>query len=115
MLPYNKKLVQNSRKLRKGMTDAELLLWSKIRLKQLKGYQFYWQKIIGDYIVDFFSPKAKLVIEVDGSQHSEGEMVEKDRARDDFLRGRGLKVIRYNDSEVLNNIEGVAETILRYL
>lgn len=56
--------------LRKNMTEAEKILWSKIRRKQLKGYQFYRQRVIGNYIVDFLCPKARLVIEVDGGQHS---------------------------------------------
>jgi very-short-patch-repair endonuclease len=53
------------------MTDSERLLWSRIRRKQLKGYQFYRQKVIGNYIVDFCCPAAKIIVEVDGSQHSE--------------------------------------------
>ena len=55
------------------------------------------QRIIGDYIVDFFCPRAKLVIEVDGSQHYSDEMVEADRKRDDYLKNQGLKVLRYID------------------
>jgi len=59
----------HARKLRKNMKDVENLLWTKLRKKQLKGYQFYRQKIIGNYIVDFLCPRANVVIEVDGSQH----------------------------------------------
>ncbi len=66
MLSYNKSLKQFSRNLRKNMTDAERLLWSRIRRKQLKRLQFYSQKIIGNYIVDFYCPELKLVIEIDG-------------------------------------------------
>ena len=69
MLNYNKNLKQVSQKLRGSMTDAELLLWSKLKGKQVKGLQFYRQKIIGNYIVDFYCAKAGLVIEVDGGQH----------------------------------------------
>ena len=69
MLHYNKNLMKYARELRKNMTDAERLLWSKIRGKQLKGYQFYRQKILGNYIVDFHCPKANLIIELDGGQH----------------------------------------------
>jgi hypothetical protein len=60
MLQYDKGLKQFSRTLRKNMTDAEILLWAKIRGGQLKGHQFYRQKVIGNYIVDFYCPKAKL-------------------------------------------------------
>jgi very-short-patch-repair endonuclease len=66
MLPFNKRLKILARELRKNMTDAGKLLWSKIRRKQLKGYQFYRQKNIGDYIVDFYCPAGKLIVEVDG-------------------------------------------------
>jgi very-short-patch-repair endonuclease len=69
MLSYNKSLKQLSRNLRRNMTDAEMLLWSKLRGKQLKGLQFYRQKIIDNCIADFYCPKSKLVIEVDGGQH----------------------------------------------
>src|SRR3972149_4588303 len=69
MLYYNRGLKQLSRVLRKNMTESERLLWAQIRRKQLKGKQFYRQKIIGDYIVDFFCPSARLIVQVDGSQH----------------------------------------------
>ena len=90
MLTYNSNLIKYSRKLRKNMTNAERNLWSKIRMKQINSYQFYRQRIIGDYIVDFFCPRAKLVIEVDGSQHYSDEMVEADRKRDDYLKNQGI-------------------------
>jgi very-short-patch-repair endonuclease len=69
MLFYNTKLKKYSQELRKNMTEAEKLLWSKLRRKQLKDSQFYRQRIIGNYIVDFYCPKSKLIIEVDGGQH----------------------------------------------
>ena len=111
MLPYNKNLKQYSRQLRGNMTDAERHLWAKIRVKQLKGYQFYRQKPIGDYIVDFYCPRAKLVIEIDGSHHLVGETIEYDRIRDDYLCSLGLRVLRFTNNDVLGNIEGVIERI----
>lgn len=66
MLPYSKNLKEPSRTLRKEMTDAEQALWSRLRGKQILGVQFYRQKPIGPYIVDFYAPAAKLIIEVDG-------------------------------------------------
>jgi len=111
MLPYNGKLKQLSRELRKNMTDAERHLWTKIRMKQLKGYQFYRQKPIGDYIVDFFCPRAKLVIEIDGSQHFSGDMPQYDRTRDEYLSSLGLRVLRFTNTDVLTRIEGVVERI----
>ena len=94
------------------MTDAERKLWSKIRLKQLNGYQFYRQMIIGNYIVDFCSPALKLVIEVDGSQHYSRDTASIDKTRDKYLKDCGFKILRFNDYEVLTNINGVVENIL---
>jgi very-short-patch-repair endonuclease len=94
------------------MTDAERRLWSKIRLKQLNGYQFYRQRVIGSYIVDFYSPALKMIIEVDGSQHYSGDMVTADKIREKYLQDYGLKVLRFNDYEVLTNSSGVVEKIL---
>ena len=112
MLPYNVNLKQLSRQLRENMTDAERYLWAKIRMKQLKGYQFYRQKPIGDYIVDFFCPRAKLVVEIDGSQHFSDEMAEYDRIRDEYIRSLGLRVLRFTNTNVLTHIEGVVENII---
>ena len=95
MLPRNKHLKQPARKLRNGMTKAERLLWARIRRKQLKGVQFYRQKVIGNYIVDFHCHKANLVIEVDGRQHYTEEGRAKDAARDAYLASLGLTVRRY--------------------
>jgi very-short-patch-repair endonuclease len=90
-------------------------LWSRIRGKQLKGRQFYRQKTIGGYIVDFYCPKAKLVIELDGGQHYTDEGKEKDRVRDEFLAREGLTVLRFSDREVLTQTDGVLEKIWRCL
>ena len=111
MLPYNKNLKEASRQLRKDMTEAEKLFWSGVRRKQLSGVQFYRQKIIGDYIVDFYCPKASLVIEVDGSQHCEETGVEADMFRDDCLRSLGLRVLRFSNREVLENMADVLEAV----
>ncbi len=115
MLSYNKSLKQMSRNLRRNVTDAERLLWSKIRGKQLKGFQFYRQKIIGNYIADFYCSKSKLVIEVDGGQHYSDEGKEKDNIRDDYMKEAGMTVIRFSDRDVLNNIDAVLEEIWRQL
>lgn len=101
-----------SRELRKNMTDAERFLWLKVRMRQINGYQFYRQRIIGDYIIDFFCPKLKLVIELDGGQHYSGKKVDLDRKRDNALRKLGLKVLKFSDFDVLQNIDGVVATII---
>jgi len=93
------------------MTNAETHLWARLRLRQVKGYWFYRQKPIGEYIVDFFCPKAKLVVEVDGGQHFSGDTAESDKIRDEYLRSLGLKVLRFANNEVIKNIEGVIEKI----
>ena len=93
------------------MTDAELLLWSKLKGKQLKGLQFYRQKIAGNYIVDFYCAKAALVIEVDGGQHYTEAGRTADAERDLYLQSLGLRVLRYSDTDVLTNITGVVENI----
>lgn len=115
MLFYNRKLKVNARALRKNMTDAEKLLWSRIRRKQLKGRQFYRQKIIGNYIVDFYYPKTRLVIELDGSQHYGEEGMKRDKKRDAYLKSVGLKVLRFSDREVFENLNGVLERIYEHL
>ena len=97
------------------MTDAERRLWSKIRRKQLKKYQFYRQKNIGDYIVDFYCPAAKLIVEIDGGQHYSEENIAKDEARDKLLSDLGFRVLRFSNSDVFKNIEGVVEEIYNHL
>jgi very-short-patch-repair endonuclease len=111
MESYDKNLKQRSRQLRNEMTDAERHLWSKLRMRQIHGLIFYRQKPIGEYIADFYCPKAKLVIEVDGGQHFSDEGVEYDRARDEYISGLGLVVIRFTNNDVLGNIDGVIEKI----
>ena len=111
MLSYNNNLKQFSRELRKNMTDAENVLWSRIRAKQIKSCQFYRQKIIGNYIADFYSPKAKLVIELDGGQHYNSDGKEKDAQRDAYIARIGLKVLRFSDRDVFENLDGILEEI----
>ncbi len=113
MLRYKVQLKLKARYLRKNMTDSERALWSRLRGKQLLGVQFYRQKPIGDFIVDFFAPSTKLVIEVDGSQHMVGEQAEKDEQRDKCLAAVGLRVLRFNSREVLEETEAVVEVIYR--
>jgi very-short-patch-repair endonuclease len=115
MLHYNKNLKKHSQNLRRNMTDAERNIWFRVRNGQLKGKQFYRQKIIGEYIVDFFCPKAKLVLEIDGGQHYSEEGQATDKIRDDYLRGLGLKIIRFSDRDIFENSNGVIEKIFENL
>jgi very-short-patch-repair endonuclease len=111
MEAYNRRLKQFSRALRSNMTDAELRLWQRLRNKQLCGVQFYRQKPLLSFIVDFYCPKAKLVIELDGSQHFEPDHHAKDNKRDESLVGMGLKVLRFDDIQVLRETDAVLEVI----
>ena len=106
---HNKNLVSNAKQLRKEMTKEERHLWYDF----LKEYpvNFLRQKILGNYIVDFYCAKAKLVVELDGSQHFEDENIQKDAQRTEFLENYGLTVIRIPNNEVNNNFRGVCEYI----
>ena len=115
MLNYNANLKDKARQLRKNLTDSEKALWSRLRNKQLLGIQFYRQKPIGEHIVDFFAPRVKWVVEVDGSQHTLGDPVQKDRFRDGYLASLGLKVLRFNSREVLKENDAVVEAIYRMI
>lgn len=111
MKPYNKNLKQTSRDLRNNMTEAEKLLWSKLRNKQILGVQFYRQKPILNFIVDFYCPSANLVIECDGSQHYTNEGLEADRVRNEALAQLGLKVLRFDNGQVMGEIDAVVQVI----
>jgi very-short-patch-repair endonuclease len=113
MLPYNSNLKPPARRLRKELTDVEQLLWSRLRSKQVLGVQFYRQKPLGNFIVDFYAPKAKLVVEVDGSQHLDVDHAERDAERDEYLKAQGLRVLRLNNTQVLREIDAVMEVIHR--
>ena len=106
---HNKQLVPLAKKLRKEMTKEERHLW----YDYLRSYpiRFTRQKVLGKYIADFYSAQAKLVIELDGSQHFEGRGMEKDQERTAFLQDYGLTVIRIPNNEVNRNFRGVCEYI----
>ena len=107
-----KNLKDNRKKLRHNMTDAEILLWSRIQNKQLCGYKFRRQHSIGGYIVDFYCPKLKLAIELDGGQHNQEENIIYDEERTRYLNSLNIKVIRYWNYEVLESINDVLDDIV---
>ena len=113
VLRYNPSLKPNSRRLRSNMTDSERLLWSKLRGKQILKVQFYRQKPLGNYIVDFFASAVKLIVEVDGGQHMKDEGKKKDVQRDAYLKTTGFKVLRFDNLQVLKDTEAVLEVIYR--
>lgn len=108
---YDCKLKLNARNLRSNSTDAEIKLWSRLRRKQLLNIQFYRQKSLGKYIVDFYAPLPKLVIEADGSQHLEENYLQLDKERDAYLVSQGLKILRFNNLQILKSIDEVMEII----
>ena len=110
MKAYNKDLISNAQTLRKNMTPEEKHLWYDF-LKRLP-VQAHRQYNIGNYIVDFYIPKKKLVIEIDGIQHLTKENQEKDRARDEFLKKEGLVVLRFSNESLRKNFTDVCQIIL---
>jgi very-short-patch-repair endonuclease len=115
VLPYNKALKQFARELRHNLTEAETYLWLRLRKRQVKNCRFYRQRIICNYIVDFYCPDAKLVIEIDGSQHYSESGLSKDAMRDNHLADLGLTVMRFSAREVFENTAGVLERIYELL
>jgi len=103
---------QRARWLRANTTEAEKRLWRGLRILRLKGFHFRRQAPIGRYYVDFVCHGAKLVIELDGAQHAEPSAVRYDCQRTEFLHSRGYTVLRFWNSDVMQNREGVLDTIL---
>jgi len=107
-----KRTVRLERRLRREATDAETRLWFALRDRRLGGFKFVRQEAIGPYVVDFVCRQRKLIIEVDGGQHSENA---RDRVRDAALTADGYHVLRFWNSDVLSNTDGVLCTILAKL
>jgi len=110
---YNPRLTQISRKLRRAMTKEERHLWYDC-LKKLS-VTIHRQKVLGKYIVDFYCAAAKLVIEIDGSQHFQENGIEADRERDEYLRDLGLTVKRYSNADINLRFGSVCEDIYSYI
>ena len=108
-----KRLTPRAQSLRRRMTDAEVLLWSRLRAGQLDGRSFTKQFPIGEAVADFACRSAKLVVELDGGQHAMA--TEDDAARTRLIEAHGYRVIRYWNSDVMENLDGVLEDILRNL
>jgi len=104
-----------ARSFRKSMTKAENRMWYFLQSRRLGGYKFVREHIIDGYIADFVCREKKLVIELDGGQHSEIASIEYDRRRTLFLGRRGYRVLRVWNDEVFKNIEGVLDAVLQLL
>jgi very-short-patch-repair endonuclease len=110
---YNPKLKQLARSLRNNSTLAEILLWNELKARQMLGYQFMRQKPIGEYIVDFYCSKLKLVIEIDGESHR--HKFTEDAEREEWLEEIGINVIRFDDKEVKQKMDEVLENIEQWI
>ncbi|MCD0423886.1 DUF559 domain-containing protein [Rubrivivax sp. JA1024] len=108
----SRKTIGFARRLRGHQTDAETVLWNRLRNRQIAGYKFVRQMPLAPYICDFVCRDQMLVIEVDGGQHAESR---RDAVRDDFLHMQGYRVLRFWNNDVLANISGVLEAIVRAL
>ena len=110
---FNSRKIKETRQtLRKSATPQEIILWSRIRRKQL-GYKFRRQYSIGRYVVDFYCPERKLIIELDGWQHKENKQY--DFGRSEYFKELGLKIIRFWNNDVNNNLSSVILRIEEYL
>jgi very-short-patch-repair endonuclease len=108
-LPYNQKLKEYARELRKAGNLAEVLLWQQLKNKQLRGLDFDRQKIIGNYIVDFFCASCHMVIEIDGCTHN--DKAEYDAEREAYLQSIGLTVIHLDDHDIKKELNGVMDML----
>jgi very-short-patch-repair endonuclease len=99
------------RRLRKNSTDAEVRLWSIVRDRRMGGLKFFRQYSVGPYVLDFYCTECRLAVEVDGGQHADSHSEQHDAERDIYLSDLGIRVIRFWNSDVLQNIEGVAGRI----
>ena len=104
---------QTRRTLRKSLPPAELILWSKLKNRQICGQKFRRQFSIGSYVVDFYCPTLKLAIEIDGDSHFQPGEQEKDRQRQEHIESFGIQFLRFANNEVRENLRGVLEAIWR--
>jgi very-short-patch-repair endonuclease len=109
ILPYNPKLKPLARELRNKSTLSEVLLWNQLKNRQVKGYKFLRQKPIDNYIVDFFCYDLMLAIEIDGTTHD--HKISEDATRQQHIESLGITVLRFLDTDVKRNLEGVIESI----
>lgn len=110
-----KHVIQTAKDLRKNQTNAEKLLWGKIRNKRLEGFRFLRQYSIGRYIADFYCSKANVVIEVDGGIHNQVENKEYDLIREEIIKANGIRIIRFHNDEIINNIDTVLKRLICFI
>ena len=112
-LPYNSALLNRAKKLRKAGVLSEVVFWRQVRSKSFSGIDFDRQRIIGNYIVDFYVKSLGLVIEIDGSSHNEKDNY--DEIRETFIKSLGLKIYRISEPRVMHDLENVMRELEEYI
>jgi very-short-patch-repair endonuclease len=112
MEPYSHTLVELARELRQRQTEAEGILWQKLRDRKLSGLKFRRQHKIGRYIVDFYCAELKLVVELEGGIHDMPDQKEYDEARFEELRTKGLTILRFKNEEIKQDVQAVLQRIV---
>jgi len=115
IIPYDPKLKELSRNLRKQSTLSEVLLWNQLKQRQMRGYQFLRQRPLDQYIVDFFCPDSMLAIEIDGESHNLEIQVKQDPIRQKRLEAFGVRFLRFTDMDVTKNMNGVLQRIAAWI
>ena len=109
---YNDKILESRRRdLRVKQTEAEKILWQKLRNRQINGFKFFRQCSIGKYIADFYCSELRLVIELDGSHHYEENVFEYDKIREEFMKSLDIQTIRFNNLDVFKSLDEVMERV----
>ncbi len=107
--------IQNARSLRKNATASERILWDSLRGRRLNGWKFRRQHPIGQFVVDFFCRKKCVAVELDGEVHTQIEVADHDAVRDKFLRLQGVKILRFPNNRVLEDLQRVLEEISKIM
>ncbi len=115
IIPYNPELKELARQLRNNSTKAEIILWLKLKGKQMHGYDFHRQKPIDNYILDFFCHELMLGIEVEGYSHELIEVYHKDQKKEKRMNELGITILRFTDNQVLKDMFNVLLSIEDYI
>jgi very-short-patch-repair endonuclease len=115
IIPYNPELKELARQLRNNSTKAEIILWQKLKRKQMYGYDFHRQKPIDNYILDFFCHELMLGIEVDGYSHQIVEVFENDEKKTFKMNELGITILRFSDNQIFNDMQNVLRAIEHYI
>ncbi len=115
IIPYNPKLKARARELRNRMTKGEIILWQRLKGRQMMGFDFDRQKPVDQFIIDFYCKSLMLAIEIDGSIHDSAAAAEYDQERQARLEGLGVRFLRFRDSDVRQNTNRVCQGIANWI